>query len=78
MAVVDYNADSGAEVRAHRRTFHAFERLVLFAAMHVALTLSCLALAFIGHAELVGLLLWIAGTLAMIVGFAVTGAGSNR
>jgi len=78
MAVVEYGAEPSTEVRAHRRAFYAFERLVLFAAMHVALTLSCLALAFLGHAALVGLLLWIAGTLAMIVGFAVTGAGSDR
>jgi hypothetical protein len=76
MAVVEY--DAAAEVRAHRRTFHAFERLVLFAALHIALTLGCLALAFPGHAELVGLLLWIGGTVAMIVGFAVTGTNSNR
>src|SRR5690349_6472378 len=47
MAIVDVNAASAAEIRAHRRTFHAFERLVLFAVMHVALTLGCLALAFL-------------------------------
>jgi hypothetical protein len=76
MAVVEVNAGSAAEIRTHRRTFYAFERLVLFAVMHVALTLGCLALAFLGHAELVGLLLWIGGTLAIITGFAVTGTRS--
>ena len=74
--VVDHDAGSAAEVRAHRRSFRAFERLVLFAAMHVALTLSCLALAFLGHAAVIALLLWLGGTLAMIVGLAVSGGRS--
>jgi len=78
MAVVPLDTESAAEVRAHRRSFLAFERLVLFAAMHVALSLGCLALAFPGHAEAFALLLWIGGTLALIVGFAVTGSGGGR
>ena len=50
MAVVEFDAAPTEEVRAHRRTFITFERLVLFAALHIALTLACLALAFFGHA----------------------------
>jgi hypothetical protein len=73
MAVVEMDPAYDSEVRAHRRTFFAFERLVLFAALHVALTLTCLALAFIGHVPMIALVFWIGGTLAMIVGFAVTG-----
>ena len=74
MAITDY--ENPAELRAHRRTFVAFERLVLFAAMHIMLTLACLALAFMGHAPLIALLLGVGGTLALIVGFVVV--GSNR
>jgi hypothetical protein len=70
MAVVDF--ESAAESRVHRRSFLAFERVVLFAVMHVALTLSCLALAFLGNAPIVALLPGVGGTLALIVGFAVT------
>ena len=70
MAVTDVDI---AEVRAHRRTFMTFERLVLFAALHVTLTLVCLALAFIGHAAVFALLLGIGGTLALIVGFVIAG-----
>ena len=77
MAVVEIDSASLAEVRAHRRTFFAFERLVLFAALHVALTLACLALAFIGHVPMIALLLWIGGTLAMIVGFTVVGGPAD-
>ena len=75
MAVTDF--DDVSEVRAHRRTFITFERLVLFAMLHITLTLACLALAFIGHAPLIALLIGLGGTLALIAGFAVTGANSD-
>jgi hypothetical protein len=75
MAVTEF--DNGVEVRAHRRTFLSFERLVLFAAMHVALVLVCLALAFVGHIPVVALLLGLGGTLALIAGFVVTGNSSS-
>ena len=50
-----------------------FERLVLFAAMHITLTLACLALAFIGNVPVIALLLGVGGTLALIVGFVIAG-----
>jgi len=68
MAVTDFEI---TEVRAHRRTFVTFERLVLFAAMHITLTLACLALAFIGNVPVIALLLGVGGTLALIVGFVI-------
>jgi len=78
--------DANAEVLAHRRTFLTFERLVLFAAMHVALILSCLALAFLGHVPIVAVLLGVGGTMALIATFAIVdsqstvsrGSASNR
>jgi hypothetical protein len=75
MAVTEF--DNNAALQAHRRTFRGFERLVLFAAMHIALTLVCLALAFIGHIPLIALLLGIGGTLALIMGFVVTANSSS-
>ena len=71
MAVTDF--ETAAEVQAHRRTFITFERLVLFGAMHIALVLACLALAFFGHLSIIGLLLGIGGTVALIAGFVVSG-----
>jgi hypothetical protein len=62
-----------SEVRAHRRTFVTFERLVLFAALHITLTLACLALAFIGHTPVIALLLGVGGTLALIAGLMISG-----
>ena len=75
MAVVDYN--TAAEVRAHRRTFVGFERLVMFAMLHIALTLGCLALAFLGHVPLLAFLLGVGGTIALIVAFVVVGTQSE-
>jgi hypothetical protein len=75
MAVTEF--DSAAEVREHRRSFIGFERLVLFAMMHIALTLGCLALAFLADAPVIALLIGVGGTLALIAGFVVTGANSE-
>jgi hypothetical protein len=66
------NALTTAELRAHRRIFESFGRLVLFAILHIGLTLACLALAFITQVPLISLVMWKGGTLAMIVVFAVT------
>lgn len=73
MSIVELDT-TNAELRAHRRTFITFERLVLFAAMHVALTLSCLALAFLAHIPVIAVLLGIGGTVALITAFAITGS----
>jgi hypothetical protein len=70
MAVTDSDM---AEVRAHRRTFVTFERLVLFGVLHITLTLACLALAFLGHAPVIALLLGVGGTLALVAGFVIAG-----
>ncbi|CAN5673670.1 hypothetical protein BH10PSE6_BH10PSE6_57140 [soil metagenome] len=61
------------EVRTHWRTFITFERLVLFATLHIVLVLGCLALAFPGHTPVVAVLLGVGGTIALIAGFAIVG-----
>ena len=60
-----------AEYRAHRRTFVGFERLVMFAVMHVVLVLGCLGLAFLGGAPLIAFLIGAGGTMALIAGFVI-------
>ena len=69
--------NANTEVRAHRRSFITFERLVLFAAMHVALVLACLALAFLGHIPAIAVLLGLGGTVALIAAFAISGSQST-
>ena len=61
------------ELRAHEQTFHTFNRLVTFAALHVLLVLGCLALAFLGNVPLLAAILGIGGTMALVAIFAVTG-----
>jgi len=61
------------EIRAHRRSYTTFERLVLFSVLHIALVLVCLALAFLGDAPLIAFLLGVGGSLAIIVGLMVRG-----
>jgi hypothetical protein len=43
-----------------------FRRIVLFAIMHIAFTVVCVAMAFLGHVELLAVVLWIVGTIAML------------
>lgn len=77
MAVVEFDPTATQEFREHRRSFMTFERIVLFAASHVALVLSSLALAFLGNVPLLGFLLGVGGTLALIVAFVTTGSPSR-
>lgn len=74
MAVVEFDPTATQELREHRRSFMTFERMVLFAVMHIALVLSCLALAFFGNVPLLGFLFGVGGTIALIATFVVTGA----
>jgi hypothetical protein len=70
-------ADQNANLREHRRTFVAFERLVLFAILHVLLMLICLALAFLAHIPLISIMLGVGGTIALIALLAIGGSMSD-
>ena len=61
------------ELPAHQQTFHSFSKLVLFAILHIGLVLACLALAFLGNAPVLALLLGVGGTVALLAAFAITG-----
>jgi hypothetical protein len=58
------------DLRAHEQTFHSFSKLVLFAILHIILVLSCLALAFLGNAPLIGLIAGVGGTVLLLALFA--------
>jgi hypothetical protein len=64
--------ETPAQVRDHRESFHWFMKFAIFAVLHVALVLACLALGFPGHAPTFALLLGVGGTLALIVAFMIT------
>lgn len=62
---------TSTEIGEHLQSYFSFERLVLFAALHVAITLACVALAFIGHAPVIAVLLWLGGTIVLIAAIAL-------
>ena len=53
-------------LRAHEESYVVFRRIVLFAIMHIAFTVVCLALAFLGDASVLAGILWVGGTLTML------------
>ncbi len=72
MAVIDFS-EAAVEPRVdreHRRSFDAFLSLVIFAVAHIALTLSSIALAFLADAKVLAWLVWLGGTLVLVVAFA--------
>lgn len=60
------------DLRAHREMYHSFNKLVLFAILHVVLVLGCLALAFLGNVPLLATLIGVGGTVALLAVFAIT------
>ncbi len=74
MAGTSNDARVAAEqLHEHEETFHSFNKLVLFAVLHVGLVLACLALAFLGQVPVLALLVGLGGTIAMVVGFVIAG-----
>jgi hypothetical protein len=71
------SAVSSEELREHRRSYIGFERMVLFAVLHIALLLSCLALAFIAGVPLLAFLFFVGGSLTTIIGFVVYGTSHD-
>jgi hypothetical protein len=57
--------------RAHMRAFHMFSKLVLFAILHIVVVLACPALAFLGNAPLIAVILGVGGTVALITAFSI-------
>jgi hypothetical protein len=58
------------ELREHEQTFHSFSKLMLFAILHIMVVLSCLALAFLGNAPLMAIILGVGGTAILLAAFA--------
>ena len=58
------------ELRDHQQTFHSFNKLVLFAILHIGLVVACLALAFLGNVPLLAVILGVGGTVALLTAFA--------
>jgi Bacterial aa3 type cytochrome c oxidase subunit IV len=61
------------ELREHEQTFHSFGKLMLFAILHIMVVLSCLALAFLGNAPLLAIILGVGGITILLASFAILG-----
>lgn len=61
-----------ADLPAHRQSYHRFAKIVTFAVLHIASVLAALAVIFLGHAPVFGMVAGLAVNLALIVAFAVT------
>lgn len=61
-----------ADLPAHEQTYATFNKIVLFAVLHIMLMLVCLALAFLGHTPVLAVILGLGGTVALIAGFALS------
>lgn len=70
--------DQRQMLHEHRRSWLSFEYVVLFATLHVALTLICVALAFLADVRLLALIFWIGGSVAMIAAFVVRWTSATR
>ena len=59
------------DLPAHVQTYQSFNKLVLFSILFIVLLMSCMALGLVGNVPLFALLVGIAGTIALLVAFAV-------
>ncbi len=66
-------ADAQTEYREHAETYAAFNKLVTFGSAWVVLLLVSMAIGLVAHLPVLGLLLGIGGSLALIVAFAILG-----
>ncbi len=72
LKIVASDSAPAEELRAHEQTYQGFSKLVLFAALHIVLVLVCMALGFVGHMPTLGVILGLGGTVALVVGFAIS------
>jgi len=61
------------EFRAHVATYTAFSKLVLFMILWIVLLLGTMAMGLVGGSGLIALVLGVGGTVALLIGFAISG-----
>lgn len=66
-------AEVQSDYREHMETYEAFNKLMTFGLLWVVLLLVSMALGLVAGLPILGLLLGVGGTLALLVGFAVLG-----
>ncbi|KAF0099969.1 MAG: hypothetical protein FD144_3490 [Rhodospirillaceae bacterium] len=66
-------AEAKDDYPAHAATYAAFSKLVTFSLLWIIVLLVSMALGLIAHLPLLGLVLGIGGSIALLIGFAVLG-----
>lgn len=64
-------AEATDDYPAHAATYTAFNKLVTFGVLWIVLLLVSMALGLVGHLPLLGLLLGVGGSIALLIAFAV-------
>lgn len=64
-------AEATDDYRAHQETYTAFNKLVTFTVLWIVLLLVSMALGLVGGLHILGLLLGVGGSIALMIGFAV-------
>lgn len=64
-------AEAQDDYRAHQETYEAFNKLVTFSLLWIVVLLAAMALGLVGGLPILGLLLGVGGSIALLIGFAV-------
>ncbi|TAJ92057.1 MAG: aa3-type cytochrome c oxidase subunit IV [Reyranella sp.] len=64
-------AEATDDYPAHLATYTSFNKLVTFGILWIVLLLVSMALGLVGHLPLLGLLLGVGGSIALLIAFAV-------
>lgn len=66
-------AEAKDDYPAHLATYTAFNKLVTFGILWIVLLLVAMAIGLVGHAPLLGIVLGVGGSIALLIGFAILG-----
>ena len=64
-------AEAPDDYRAHQETYEGFSKLITFSLLWIVVILASMALGLVGGLSILGLLLGIGGSVALLIGFAV-------
>ena len=64
-------AEAQDDYREHQETYEAFSKLVTFSLLWIVVILASMALGIVGGLSILGLLLGVGGSIALLIGFAV-------
>jgi hypothetical protein len=64
-------AEAPDDYRAHQETYEGFSKLITFSLLWIVVILASMALGLVGGLSILGLLLGVGGSVALLIGFAV-------